>query len=1422
MSTQSKPTMKRSLRGLIWFGALACFLGGFSILRPPMEAPPASTSSAVALASSGALSAQECGYGEDPSGAELDPYCDVLPDTIPARQSASECGNLAECVEVSDYYSNPLDLLPAWRWGTAVFGLDNTYGAGDVANMNAAMDMLGRLLFALSGILWVVLLGLARLAMLLSPLASDSVGEVVNRTFSAVGSGVSRGLIWIPIVGALLFALIGPIRSKGAASTSSLIILLAVPLGMMWGMMTAVDVKTTREVIPGSKDPADPSGKTPLYETTSVSGVGVGSPVWMARTGTGMIDGLSSLVVSGIGDAFIKERLSPLTSYNGQATQPSCAAYIDGMRGAFERSWNNSSMKTADTGAGTMQTFSDLWMSTMATNWVRAQFGGGTFRGVQPGSSINNVPIIPKGVSTGQTSYGWSMWCHMLENVNGSSIAAQARIGAAAGYPYSKAQDIVLAPNSNSDAAAAKLCFKESQDADASEPGTPVGTACKGRVYGGYLASSEWSSGGGLDSVQDRQQQMMNWAACKYVGTSEPGNSGGWILDPEWNAATGDGVGKGNAYCSFWWNEITPANWKLNGQDFQWDNDGGAIPCVSDGTCNIKTMYRALHGKNAGERLFAGLMALITSLLYFWLLGLLLVGVAISKIGLMVMLVFLPFTLFLLALPKWRVDPKRAQRNAMGLKLLKQTFAFATSTATLQLLVAFLLITIGLIRTILAPFNLFGFTELLAPIAAFIIMQKLTKALGLGNLATPSGAMSLPLAAAAGMGGFGLGGNKPGLASAKAAAKKGSTAKDDAKSAGQKGMMKAKSLMDGTAGGKAGMAARALGAGKLFGKGEDNSIEALTAKAAAGHAAVAGAKTPEERAKAMEGLLAAQSALSDKKAIEDAKEAHKNKKALDAATAADRKAELGAAMTDAYNAELAASGDVAKANAASSAAFNAKAAEHRGLDRANELGGALSAASGGAISAADAAEAIASGAMAGYVTLGDGTSMSIGDAVKSGHAQLDSSGGGAMLTAKGIAAGGSMVGMVNMPGGSSMSMADAVTNGLVNVDAATGAVSVSAGGTAAGLTAAMLPSASMVVAGGSGTPDASALETQTMTYDAVMGSAAGARGTANGTAVALGIGAGEVSPLRGNAGIIAPAHGSATGFGAMQDLGAIKGDALLASTASTALLLGSDTTDQLWAACGGDEETYAAACDNALSMAGIRGMSMGAAISGAGLHNSKRNQFLNKLGSGNAAAVETALSEVRSMNGGQGLYAVSSAGINAAVATAFAQTSSARQNDVGMIHGGVVAMSSDATNAIGEAAEIFDGYTSGSGLWHDYDSGTPAQKSAAEKMIVGRMVNAEIAVMRTQHAHQAAEQLAATGFIGPDNTSWDDERARLVDHYSDTLRAGGSIISDTNWINNSISSMRDQVRDAQVMPTIRPSRPVGVPSSRGVATTPTP
>ena len=1425
MSTQSKPTMKRSLRGLIWFGALACFFGGFSILRPPMEAPPASTSSAVALSSPGALSAQECGYGEDPSGAELDPYCDVLPDTIPARQSASECGNLAECVEVSDYYSNPLDLLPAWRWGTAVFGLDNTYGAGDVANMNAAMDMLGRLLFALSGVLWVVLLGLARLAMLLSPLASDSVGEVVNRTFSAAGSGVSRGLVWIPIVGALLFALIGPIRSKGAASTSSLIILLAVPLGMMWGMMTAVDVKTTREEITGSKDPADPSGNTPLYRTTSVSGVGVGSPVWMARTGTSMIDGLSSLVVSGIGDAFIQERLSPLTSYNGQATQPSCAAYIDGMRGAFELSWNKSSMKTADTGAGTMQTFSDLWMSTMATNWVRAQFGGGTFRGVQPGSSINNVPInnvpiIPKGVSTGQTSYGWSMWCHMLENVNGSSIAAQARIGAAAGYPDSPAQDIVLAPDSNSDAAAAKLCFKESQDADASEPGTAVVTACKDRVYGGYLASSEWSSGGGLDSVQDRQQQMMNWAACKYVGTPD---SGVWKLDPEWNESTGDGIAKGDAYCDFWWNEITPSNWKDNGQELQWDNDGGAIPCVSDGTCNIKTMYRALHGKNAGERLFAGIMALITSLLYFWLLGLLLVGVAISKLGLMVMLVFLPFTLFLLALPKWRVDPKRAQRNAMGLKLLKQTFAFATSTATLQLLVAFLLITIGLIRTILAPFNLFGFTELLAPIAAFIIMQKLTKALGLGNLATPSGAMSLPLAAAAGMGGFGLGSNKPGLASAKAAAKKGSTAKDDAKSAGQKGMMKAKSLMDGTAGGKAGMAARALGAGKLFGKGEDNSIEALTAKAAAGHAAVAGAAagTPEAKAKAMDGLIAATAALTNAKDAEAAKDAHKNKQALAAAEAADRKAELGAAMMDAYNAELAASGDVAKANAASSAAFSAKAAEHRGLDRANELGAALALGSKGAISAADAAEAIASGAMAGYVTLGNGTSMSIGSAVESGHAQLDSSGGGAMLTAKGIAAGGSMVGMVNMPGGSAMSTADAVTNGLVSVDTATGAVSVSAAGTAAGITAGMLPSASMVVAGGSGAPDASALEIQTMTYDAVMGSAAGSRATADGTAESLGVAAGSVAPLRGNAGIIAPAHGSATGFGPAQNLGNIKAG-LLDSTAGTSLLLGADVADQLWTACGGDQETYAAACDNALSMAGIRGMSMGAAISNSSLDAPTKNALSGDLTSGDASRVGDALSKLRSVNGGQGLYGVDSAGVNAAVACAFTQTESARQGDVGMLHGGVVAMSSDATNAIGEAAEIFDGYTSGSGLWHDYDSGTPLQKSNAEKAIVNRMVDAEMAVMRTQHAHQAAEQLAATGFVTPDNTSWSDERARLVDHYSDTMRAGGSILSDTNWINNSISSMRAQVRDAQVMPIVRPSRPAGVPSSRGVATTPVP
>jgi hypothetical protein len=1376
-----------------------------------MEAAPSSTSSAVALASTGMVPAATC----DPT---KDIYCDLLDgDNAKVTQTAAQ--KKAQ-LEAAEYYTNPLDLLPAWRWGTAVSTLDQTYGTGDAINLNTTMDGFARILFALAGLLWVLLLGLSRLAMMLSPLASDSVGKVVNTAFSSVGAGVSRGLIWVPIVGALLFALIGPIRSKGAASTSSLILLLALPLGMMWGMMTAVDVNSTRTARTDASGNVvkDSNGDT-LYDTETVSGIGVGSPVWLARTGTGMIDELSSFVVSGIGDAFIKERLSPLTSRDGSATTPSCSQYVTGLYDSFEVSWNKSTMGKTD--SGVMRTFSDLWMSTIGTNWVRAQFGGGQYRGVPEPSIVEGLPG-PKGISTGSTAYGWRIWCHMLENNRDTAVGAQARIGVAGGYPYSVVADRPVWARTTD------ACFDESQQADESGGAAAAQTACASEIYGGYLGSSEWSSTGGLDSTQDRQQQMMNWAACNY-SPNEAGNANGWVLDKAWDEAATNGVKKKNEYCNFWWNSITPSNWTNNEQEFQWTDDGENIPCTSDATCNIKTMYRAMHGKNAGERLFAGISSIIGSVLYFWLLAMLLVGVVVSKIGLMLMLILLPFTLFLLALPKWRVDPKRAQRNATGLKLLKQTFAFATSTAVLQLIVSFLLVTIGLLRSILSPLNIYGLSDLAAPIIAYFVFTKLMKILGLGNIAlgSPMGAMSLPLAAAAGMGGFGLGsGGKTGMAAAKAAAGKGAGAPKAAMGAYDKARAFPGDVKSGkkdanghAAGGAMGKLLRKMGYG---GGGDDAAIEKLEGKVAAAANKVNSAKTPEDRAKAMDGLIAAQSALDGANDIKAANEAHKNKQALDAATADGRKAELMAAMATAESAVLAAGGTTSEAQAAALEAFSAKAAEHRGLDRANELGAQLSALSSGAISSADAAEAIASGSMAGYVTLGNGTSMSIGSAVAGGFAQLDPSGGGAMLTAKGIAAGGSMVGMVNMPGGSSMSMADAVTNGLVSFDAASGAVAITAAGTAAGLTAGMLPSASMVVAGGAGGPDASALETQTVAHDAVMGSAAGARATANGTAAALGIGAGGVSPLRGNTGIIAPAHGSATGFGSMQDLGNLKGAALLNSTAATSLLLGSDVADQLWAACGGDEETYAAACDNALSMAGIRGMSMGDALANSGWDAPKQRHFLNQMNSGNAASVEGALSEVRSLNGGQGLYGVSSSGINAAVASAFVQTSSARQGDVGAIQGGVIAMSSDATNAIGEAAEILQGYSVGSGAWHDYNSGSPAQKSAAEKTIVAKMVNAELAVMRVQHAHQAAEQLAATGFIAPDNTSWSDERTRLVDHYTDHLQAGNWVTSDTSWLRDSISSMQDHVRDAQVMPTVRTSRPAGVPSSRGVATTPGP
>ena len=1066
------------------------------------------TSDTAVLASSGPY---KCGIDKasrnDVYKVEEDPYCKTI---NPESSTAPLCRSNPYCERLTDSYNggagnkDPINLLPAYRWKSAVGELDDTYGnnAGDL--MRGALSTFASFFMLAASLVWWAILGLARLSILLNPLASESIGGVVNDAFLAMSNGVSAGLIWIPIAGSLLFAVINPLRGpRGAASPMSLIIFLALPIGVLWGMTTATERGLT----------VDPVSKQ-MVSTK----VGTGSPVWMARTTTQIVDDISGFMMAGMSQGLVEARLrNSLGSVDANA-DPSCSDYINSLNGAFTRAWEKSPYSLSGDGRGLLQTLSTLWYSTQGQAWERAQFSG------------NSVDAN-------------RMSCHYLERQAEISSTEQALVGAAAGYPIPKGMNL-------------SSQLQKANPLDQS--------AVDNVVYGPYLGTNpRWKTGGDLDSVKDRQGLTMHWAACSLNGER-------WVMAPSYFAVEGandlDGR-SGDEQCEEWWNGT---NTKTNGWSgpfdkvFQWEDESFA--CDGREQCRIQEVYQAMHGKNSPERLLASLTSLITALLYLYGLGALLLGLLISKVFLLAMIVLLPFTLFLLALPKWRVDPKHAQRHKTGMKLMKQTVGFALSTATLQVIVILLVILTGLIRSILNPFNYEGIMDFVSPLLALVLLRFLLKAAGLGDISplpgegsgplkSLSNAMAMPYAAAKAAGADE--GNK--LKKAREGLAQAQSAEDKMFGAGAKAMngklaSRFKPKPEGVTEDDIDKIASGLG---------DDADEATRKEAAAAFSKLSKlpAAQQEKAAAALMDALGqdgAEKLLNDPsmsgrktKRLEQALEGAKVADAEAKARAEDKQSELDAASTPEERAAV--------------------AANHAAQDAAASAAAAIVPQLGGRLNNSQVADKLMSGELPAFVNDGHGGQIALQDALAGGLVEM-TAGGDLQTSARGTAQG---VSFVENAGGVDMFR-------------------------------------------------------QMAAHDPVLGSLAGATTLARQAGADVGLDSGMLSGVRGRGVVMTPLAGKTLGFADAQAAGDANWDKLLGSTAAATLALPKSLTDEIWTASGGNEEIYAAALSVAADAAGIGGMTLEQAITSGGLlRRGEGAAVLRDLQSGSSASVASAVEDLR-------------------------------------------------------------------------------------------------------------------------------------------------------------------------------------------------
>jgi hypothetical protein len=878
---------------------------------------------------------------------------------LAAGSSDGGCQTVESCTEnlAARYQGRELELLPAFRWANSG-SLSDTYGWQDIGL--GMMSGVGQLLLSMAAWIWWLLLGLVSLGARMDPLFSNSVGVRVNTLFYGISQGVSAGFVWAACVASVFVSILAPLRSKGAPSIISVIIGFAVPLGLMWSMTTA----------------ADPANTT----------VATGSPVWFGRQGVEMVDGITGFATDQMNRSLSGVIVNDSIAGSASSVSPSCAAYNGALHNTFTRAWG-SDVVAGDNVTRTTVTLPGQPAIDRSTGVVQLQSNGKAGSGTLiAASSLWETAYLPQWIAAefGQVPLAYRVYCHYMERERGTSGPEQATIGLIALYPKTNARTIdaplqttsnktAVAPIQNRVKIGGKFVYLDSNGKPSSTvppatstqytPPANPDNAISSPALGPYRSSSNATA----DIDKKGFGDLLMWAACtdKAQGT-----------DPTFSDLTSgnvwlDGGEVSPQICKDWWAGTAGGKLQYNETDSVVRLRGltctpmASRPEATDCGSHIATTILSSHGKNPGPRLFGGMVALITAILYFWVLGMVAIGVIVAKIGFIAMLMLLPVTLFLLAVPKWRVDPKRSQRLQVGTKLLKQTMGFAAASTVFQLMCVMLIMLISLVRSLILVLPLgASLADIITPLVALFLAKTLMKKAGLGDLTNPSGAMGLAAAAAAGLGGGGMKGAKE-------------QAKKTAEGKLGKGADKMADNMS-----PAGLRNRRGTEGKL----KEGDVGAEAAAAALGAASTAEAKKAKD---------AADKTKDPAELAELQRKQQKNKTQLnpdDAKKAGD----LAAAENAKALGETGADRDAKQQNTRDALA-NGKGLDQQRLEKDGEaaLGAAaaaISAASGGAVSLAAARAGLESGAYGGYVELADGTTMSIGDALDSGKVAMNSQG----------------------------------------------------------------------------------------------------------------------------------------------------------------------------------------------------------------------------------------------------------------------------------------------------------------------------------------------------------------------------------------------------------------------------------------------
>lgn len=570
---------------------------------------------------------------------------------------------------VTSSVEDPIDLLPAYRWRSAM-SLPEDVGSKDGAFGKNLTTAASEGAFAISGAIWFLLLELMNFAMSMDVVSSFS--HAINDFFATTWTGLSK--VGVPaLIGIFVACMAAVAAAKGKLNDS---LRMGVSALLVLGLLQTLGVAA-------SNDKASNFEGSGASYSDSIPKL---TPAWLAMTGNLYVNelalGMSSLFGGTAG--ITQDVVSGAADGAGEAAgTASCTYYNQRLYSAYGEAMGDQAATAA-----AMSMVSFMWQRSMYDPYAQAAFGS--------------------------TQLGAPAACHLLERNAGITPQTQQNIAGpgVAGSPYA------------------------------------------GMGVGPFTT---------VGDKKKNQAQEMAWGVCATKST--------WRLEA-WGATKHFEDDKVADVCGKWWEDDEGTGMtKQDGGALGWsqkshlhDDTVGKDPSNVE-MAQIKSYVEAYWGHNSGQRFMASSTTIVTSVLYAYAFGFPAIGVLLSQFVLLFMLLLLPWTLVLLAMPG-----KGGARNGVGVKLTRLTaMAFGGKLIfvmvmglTLTLMSALFSFTLAGNSVVHNPVaadsvvlaassgmssNMVTFWSVLVPIVAIVAMKFLMKAAGVGNLMGINGAMGFATAA---------------------------------------------------------------------------------------------------------------------------------------------------------------------------------------------------------------------------------------------------------------------------------------------------------------------------------------------------------------------------------------------------------------------------------------------------------------------------------------------------------------------------------------------------------------------------------------------------------------------------------------------------------------------------------------------------